>query len=63
MTKINFNLITLAAFLIAAVSEMLIRNGSGFTLTAFIFYGIYHLAINILYLIQLNEENDYNRKR
>jgi succinate-acetate transporter protein len=58
MTKIGYNLITLAAFLIAGISEFLIRDGAGFTLTAFVFYGVYHLAINIMYLIQLNEENN-----
>ena len=63
MTKITYNLLTLAAFLIAAVAEFLIRDGGGFTLTAFIFYGIYHLATNIMYIIKIENEEDRNSRR
>ena len=57
MTKITYNLITLGAFLISAVAEYLIRDGGGFTLTGFIFYGLYHIIINGMYLISENERN------
>ena len=60
MTKITYNLIILAAFLISAVAEYLIRDGGGFTLTAFIFYGVYHLIINIAYLVKQEQDDERN---
>jgi len=57
MTKITYNLITLGAFIISAVAEIIIRDGAAFTLTGFVFYGLYHLIINGMYLISENENN------
>jgi len=55
MTKITYNLITLGVFIISAVAEIIIRDGAAFTLTGFVFYGLYHLIINGMYLISESE--------
>lgn len=58
MTKISYNLIVLVAFLVGGITEFFLREGAGFTLTAFVFYGLYHIIINIMYLIKLDQDED-----
>lgn len=58
MSNTKYNLLTLAAFLIAAIVEFITRDGGGFTLAGFIFYGIFHLIRTIAYLIKLEQDDE-----
>lgn len=58
MTITKYNLLTLAAFLISAVAEFFVRDGGGFTLTAFIFYGFFHLIRTGFYLLKMEQDDD-----
>lgn len=58
MENWKYNLLTLAAFLVSAIVEFFFRKGGGFTLTAFIFYGLFHLNNNGMFLLNHAHERD-----
>ena len=60
MNNMKYNLLTLLGFLISALTEFYFREGGGFTLTAFIFYGLIHLIRTGMYLIKIHEDDQNN---
>lgn len=62
MDSIKYNLITLAVFLTSGVAEFFAREGGGFTLTALIFYGLFHLINNGMFLIKLSQDQEEERR-
>ena len=51
--------IILFAFLFSAIVEFIVREGGGFTLTAFIFHGIYKLGMTGLILLDEDQKRQH----
>lgn len=61
MSNMNYNLITMAAFIVSGVAELIVRSGGGFTLAALIFYGLFHIIREAMYLLKTTYDEDVKR--